>query len=119
MCPLTAAASAVTLGSESDPVNAWYWKANLDDAAFDVIARGYGTSGRHTDPRFPIACSAYHQDGYWDLVLSRTFSAARDRVAFNAGGETRMAFAVWDGGNRERSGRKSFSGDFVAFSIDA
>ena len=35
MFPLTPNASAVTMGSSGDPVNAWYWKANLDGFAFD------------------------------------------------------------------------------------
>ncbi len=40
------------------------------------------------------------------------------RIDFVAGAAMAMAFAVWDGGNRERSGRKSFSGDFVRMNVD-
>ena len=98
MFPLTERASAVTMGSESDPVNAWnwwYWKANLGTTAFDVIARGYGTSGRRNDERHPIASRAVHADGRWHVTLARTIVAAADRVAFVPGRDTRMAFAVW------------------------
>lgn len=118
MFPLTAHASAVTMGSPSDPVNAWYWKGNLADTAFDVVATGYGTSGRHRDPGRPIRCAAVHVDGGWQVVLCRTLEAVAGRVGFVPGGEAAMAFAVWDGGNRERSGRKSFSGDFVRIPVD-
>ena len=118
MFPLTAKASAVTMGSPSDPVNAWYWKGNLDNRAFDVIATGYGTSGRRNDPEYPIQCNAEHRDGSWHVVMSREFTASDSRIAFYPGQDVGMAFAVWDGGNRERSGRKSFSGDFARIAID-
>lgn len=118
MFPLTTRASAITMGSPTDPVNAWYWKGNLEQSAFDVIATGYGTSGRHRDPARPITCSARHEDGRWQVVLSRSMAGAKGRISFVPGTETAMAFAVWDGGNRERSGRKSFSGDFVRVNIE-
>ncbi|MFP6682556.1 MAG: ethylbenzene dehydrogenase-related protein, partial [Gammaproteobacteria bacterium] len=118
MFPLTNKSSALTMGSDSDPVNAWYWKANLEDSAFDVIARGYGTSGRQKNAHHPITCNAVYDDGRWNLVLARAMDDIENRARFTAGGATRIAFAIWDGGNRERSGRKSFSGDFVPVSID-
>ena len=118
MFPLTPHASAVTMGSPTDPVNAWYWKGNLKAHAFDVVATGYGTSGRHLDTSHPIRCSAHHASGQWQVVLSRSLAGADGRVSLKPGGDIGMAFAVWDGGNRERSGRKSFSGDFVRVSLD-
>ena len=117
MFPLTERASAFTMGSATDPVNAWYWKGNLRDKAFDVVAKGYGTSTRNRDTPSPIQCNAVHQDGRWHVVLSRALAVPTGGTVFQPGGETRMAFAVWDGGNRERSGRKSFSGDFVPVQI--
>jgi DMSO reductase family type II enzyme heme b subunit len=118
MFPLTAKASAFTMGSESDPVNAWYWKANLKDEAFDVVARGYGTSARAKSAHDPIACRAVHEGGRWHLVMGREMGPIQGRAGFAAGYPTRVAFAVWDGGNRERSGRKSFSGEFVSLPLE-
>ena len=117
MFPLTAQASAFTMGSDDDPVNAWYWKANLDDRAFDVVAHGYGTSQRHPESAQPISCSAAHVDQKWHVVLSRALGTPDGRASLLPGNPTRVSFAVWDGGNRERAGRKSFSGDFVAAEI--
>lgn len=117
MFPLTDKASAFTMGSPSDPVNAWYWKANLATEGLDVVARGYGTSARHQDHRMPIQCRAMHDGKAWHVVLARVLAGVAGRVAFQPGQPTRMAFALWDGGNRERSGRKSFSGDFVAVAL--
>jgi len=119
MFPLTDKASAMTMGSDSDPVNAWYWKANRTSRAFDVVARGYGTSARSSSDKHPIMSAADHHDGRWSVVLTRSLEAKSGRAQFVPGQPTRMAFAVWDGGNRERSGRKSFSGDFVPVPVDS
>ena len=118
MFPLTPNASAFLMGSPSDPVNAWYWKGNVGKHGFDVIAQGYGTSARSRSAHQPINSAANHVDGKWHLVMSRTLSVEDNRAKFEPGLATRMAFAVWDGGNRERAGRKSFSGDFIHVDID-
>ncbi|MGR9092813.1 MAG: ethylbenzene dehydrogenase-related protein [Gammaproteobacteria bacterium] len=118
MFPLTDKASAITMGSASDPVNAWYWKANRESRAFDVVARGYGTSGRSSSDKYPIMSASLHTDGRWHLVLTRSLVSTAERARFAPGVDARMAFAVWDGGNRERSGRKSFSGDFVPVPVE-
>lgn len=118
MFPLTQNASAFLMGSPSDPINAWYWKANLEDHGFDVISQGYGTSARSKSAHAPIRAKALHANGEWQLVMSRALSIDDQRVQFSPGTPSRIAFAVWDGGNRERAGRKSFSGDFVALTFD-
>lgn len=119
MFPLTKNASAFTMGSETDPVNAWYWKANRESRAFDVVAQGYGTSRRTSSDKHPIMSASVHSKGRWHLVLVRSIAAKPGRAQFTPGEDTRMAFAVWDGGNQERSGRKSFSGDFVPVPIES
>lgn len=119
MFPLTDKASAFTMGSDTDPVNAWYWKANREGRAFDVVARGYGTSSRRRSDQYPIVSAARHTDGRWSLVFTRSLESIDGRARFSPGLVTRMAFAVWDGGNRERSGRKSFSGEFVSVAVQA
>ena len=113
MFPLTPKASAITMGSPTDPVNAWYWKANIDSLAFDVVAEGYGTSGRSTPPSHPINCAATYEKEHWHLVLMRNLTGEPGKIQFHPGQQTRFAFALWDGQNKERSGRKSFSGDFI------
>lgn len=119
MFPLTAGASAFTMGAPGDPVNAWYWKANLERDAYDVVAEGYGTSARRCDHERTIACSAAHDGTRWHVVLTRALDGGEARARFAPGRQTRVAFALWDGGNRERAGRKSFSGDFVPAELDA
>ena len=119
MFPLSAKASAITMGAKGHPVNAWYWKGNLEDAGFDVVAEGYGTSARQALKASHVRAGASYKDGSWRVVLSRALDVGRGRPRFVPGKPTKVAFAVWDGGNRERAGRKSFSGDFVAAELDA
>jgi len=119
MFPLDAAASALTMGAPGQRVNAWYWKADQPEVGIDVTAEGYGTSVRHGGTERAVTAAALHRDGRWQLVLGRAMNADAQRAAFVAGGATRIAFALWDGGNRERAGRKSFSGDFMPAEIAA
>lgn len=53
------------------------------------------------------------------MVLARALSVGNAHARFTPGEPTKLAFGVWDGGNRERAGRKSFSGDFVLVTVDA
>lgn len=113
MFPLSAQASAVTMGAKGHPVNAWYWKADQDGVAFDVVAEGYGTSMRRKGADSQVKAGAVHKHGAWHVVLARPLDIGASHARFRPGEPTRVAFGVWDGGNRERAGRKSFSGDFV------
>jgi DMSO reductase family type II enzyme heme b subunit len=119
MFPLSAKASAVTMGARGEPVNAWYWKANLEEVGFDVVAEGYGTSMRRKGKESQVRAGASYNDGVWRVVLSRALDIGNRHARFRPGKAARLAFAVWDGGNRERAGRKSFSGDFIAAELDA
>lgn len=118
MFPLAKDSRALTMGSPGKPVNAWHWKAGAA-APHDVLAEGYGTSRRsHPGPK-ALGAKAAHADGRWQVVFWRALDAGADRVRFTPGTSTGIAFAVWDGANRERSGRKSFSGDFLTLEIGA
>lgn len=115
--PLSEAANAVTMGGKGAPVNGWYWKANHPVDPYDVIAEGFGSSERRAGKLSHLASRAVYADGAWTVVLHRPLSLGRDHVEFVPGRASKIAFALWDGGNRERSGRKSFSGEFVDFDI--
>lgn len=116
--PLSAAANAVTMGAKGAPVNAWYWKANHAQEPYDVIAEGFGSSERRSAKVSGLMSRATYADGAWTVVLCRPLTAGRGHVRFIPGKSTRIAMAVWDGGNLERSGRKSFSGEFVTLDIE-
>jgi len=114
--PLTAGAAAVTMGSAGNPTNAWHWKAG-EPQPYDVVAEGFGTSQRRKAGDSELTVNARYGAGRWCVVFCRPLAAGRNRVQFAAGGSGRIAFAVWSGANAERSGRKSFSGEFMPFSI--
>ena len=119
MFPLAPGASAFTMGAPGKPVNAWYWKANLGSEAFDVVAEGYGTSARRPRQKSTVKCGAHHGDGKWYVSLIRAIEVDGPHALLEPGRPVQLAFACWDGGNRERAGRKSFSGDFVAVEVEA
>ncbi|HMM78269.1 MAG TPA: ethylbenzene dehydrogenase-related protein [Gammaproteobacteria bacterium] len=113
MFPLAAGASAVSMGAPGAPVEAWYWRADHADRVFEVIAEGYGTSARRAADASPLRAAAAHRAGRWCVVLARALEAGERRARLQPGSVARLAFAVWDGGNRERAGRKAFSGEFM------
>lgn len=116
--PLAADAPAVTMGRKGAPVNAWYWKANHAEAPYDVVAEGWGSSERRPGKASGLAARAVHADGAWTVVLQRALSAGPGHVEFTAGKPSGIALAAWSGTDRERSGRKSFSGEFTTFDIE-
>lgn len=113
--PLARDAPAVTMGAPGKPTNAWYWKANAP-GPYEVVAEGFAAVHRRAE-RGELKAAAQYRDGQWNLVLARPLGKADGQVKLEPGGSTKIAFAVWSGGNAERSGRKSFSGEFVDFEI--
>ena len=118
MFPLGAGASAVTMGAPGDPVNAWYWKANSAKVGFNVVAEGYGSSERRPGVDVQLTCEAVHDGEAWHVVFRRPLDVGNQYTQFGPGNSHKIAFGVWDGGNRERSGRKSFSGEFVLMDVE-
>lgn len=113
MFPLAEGADALSMGAEGAPVNAWLWKAD-EAEPFDVVAQGYATSDRRAAEASGLKAKATHAQGRWVLVFQRPLVAEGDFVSFAGGEDIGIAFAVWEGANKERAGQKSVSGDFVA-----
>ncbi|KAA0233953.1 hypothetical protein EDM76_09005 [bacterium] len=58
-----------------------------------------------------------YENGRWSVVFSRPFTgASEDLASFTAGTNTDIAFAVWNGSQGDRNGRKSVS-SFLTLSI--
>lgn len=118
MFPLNEDANPITMGDEKNPVNAWLWRADRD-APFDVIARGYGTSERRPGSHSGLVARSDYREGGWVVVFQRPLHPAGGETArFDAGGATRIAFAVWEGSNAERAGQKAVSGAFLDLRFD-
>jgi steroid C-25 hydroxylase gamma subunit len=106
--PLNGDAPLQTMGAPKAPVNAWYWRAD-DESPRNVVATGVGTA-THTDGGALVSQASWNK-GTWRVVIGRSLRAPRNTqaVAIKAGSPTKVAFAIWEGGQEERGGIKSFS----------
>jgi complex iron-sulfur molybdoenzyme family reductase subunit gamma len=102
----TSARPPISMGSTRNMVNVWYWRAGGETE--ELLAGGPGTTTEYeTDA---VAVSADHDDGRWTVVLSRSITSdAPNRTSLAVDHDVDVAFAVWNGSQMERSGRKSVS----------
>ncbi|MBI2878030.1 MAG: hypothetical protein HYY20_14230 [Candidatus Tectomicrobia bacterium] len=111
--------SLAHMGAPDNPVNAWYWRADLKDP-LNLTARGLGTTQK-TASNHHLFSRARWEDGSWKVVLGRSLKTpdrSREAVRLQPGKGTKVAFAVMDGSNRERGGLKSFSVDWDVLVIE-
>jgi DMSO reductase family type II enzyme heme b subunit len=114
--PVRSDATLLTMGTPDRPVNAWYWRADLD-APLSVTATGLGTTVRYTNSS--VAAAASHGAGGWQVVISRPFSArGEEGVALMPGQTTMVGFAVWQGSNQERAGIKGVTLEWQPLEIE-
>jgi len=85
---------SLQMGDADHPVEIYYW--NAARVAMLMQAQGRGTT-RRTGQSFPAA--AAYQNGQWTVTF--------ELPELSAG--TPMAFAVWNGSQEDRDGRKYFS----------
>lgn len=118
--PLKGDAPLSTMGSESQPVNAWFWRADLENGAQNLTASGLGTVEEAGDGQ--IVTGARWDAGTWQVVLTRPLALkgqAEAAVQLGAGKSVKVAFAVWDGSRGERAGLKSFSKEWRELELEA
>jgi hypothetical protein len=89
-----AIAPALQMGDGEHPVEIYYWNATR--GATVMQAQGRGTT-RRTGQSFPA--NGIYRDGQWRVTL--------EIPDLSAG--TTVAFAVWNGSQKDRDGRKYFS----------
>lgn len=120
MFPIRGDAPLATMGSPEQPVDAWHWRADRHGKARSNVATGLGTT--RVNRSIDIAVNAEHRDGHWRVVFMRRLAlepaATNTAVQFAVGRSSRIAFAVWDGGNGERGGLKAFSPDWREITLD-
>lgn len=85
---------SLQMGDPEHPVQIYYWNATR--GAMLMEAQGRSTT-RRTGQSFPA--SAGYQNGQWNVTLELPNLAAG----------TPVAFAVWNGSQKDRDGRKYFS----------
>jgi hypothetical protein len=89
-----AIAPSLQMGDAEHPVEIYYWNATR--GAMLMEAQGRGTT-RRTGQNFPA--SGAYQNGQWNVIF--------ELPDLPAG--TTVAFAVWNGSQKDRDGRKYFS----------
>jgi DMSO reductase family type II enzyme heme b subunit len=122
--PVNGNAVLQNMGTPQEPVNAWYWRSDLEEP-FSVTAQGVGTTRRTQDPELG-ARAAFH-DGAWNMVIRRRLARAADAsfshsegyVNLVAGASGMVGFAVWQGANQERGGLKAITPDWQPLEIEA
>lgn len=85
---------SLQMGDAEHPVEIYYW--NAARGAMLMQAQGRGTT-RRTSQSFPA--SGAYQSGQWSVTFELP----------DLPGGTPLAFAVWNGGQKDRDGRKYFS----------
>ncbi|WP_435365938.1 ethylbenzene dehydrogenase-related protein [Haloarchaeobius sp. DYHT-AS-18] len=96
----------ISMGSTRNPVNVWYWSS--PSGAEELLAGGPATTTEFEQPAVNVSTS--YEDGHWRVVLARDLQATgQNRTVVPTDEDMDVAFAVWNGSEMERSGRKSVS----------
>jgi hypothetical protein len=85
---------SLQMGDADHPVQIYYW--NSSRGAMLMEAQGRGTTKR-LGSSFP--CNSFYRDGVWTV----TFELPAQHAS------TPVAFAIWNGAQKDRDGRKYFS----------
>ena len=76
----------------------------------DANAWGFGSFKSQPITQQNVSGQGIWHDGFWNVVFSRDLKGNDlDDVQFVSGKPVPAAFAVWDGGQRDRNGRKMVS----------
>lgn len=115
--PVNGDAPLQSMGSPQAPVNAWYWRPDIEEP-FSITAQGTGTTRRTQDPE--LGASGIHSRGAWRLVIRRRLdSPEAEYVSLAPGVSAKVGFAVWQGSNQERGGLKAVTLDWEQLEIEA
>jgi DMSO reductase family type II enzyme heme b subunit len=106
--PVNGGATLETMGSPEHPVNAWFWRPDIEASPENLIAKGIGTVER-VEPDGLESKSARSEET-WKVVLARPIDGrANTGVKLEPGRKTLLAVAVWEGSSQERAGIKAYS----------
>ena len=108
--PMKSDAPLQTMGSKTQPVNAWHWRADFGEQGRNNVAEGLGTT--RLTAASHVVCHASWKSGAWQLVIARPLAVpdqAAEGVQLRPGSSVKMAIAIWEGANGERGGIKAFS----------
>lgn len=104
------------MGSEDEPLHFVQWTAR-GNTVRSAGATGIGSSL----PAAPVAeaVKSGWSSGYWTVVFVRDLDGAKGTSRLEAGKQSMIGIAIWNGGNEERAGIKAVSPDWTEFMIEA
>jgi complex iron-sulfur molybdoenzyme family reductase subunit gamma len=106
---------SLCMGQKGAYVNIWHWRPDLPKPE-SMVAGGPFFLGGTTTAATPIwNTEAIYKwaRGSWRVIISRPLiTGVADQAQFTQGSLVPVAFAVWDGSNKERGGKKSASSWF-------
>ena len=100
----------IAMGGQANRVNVWYWGSDVGTQ--ELLAGGAGSTTPFQNPAIDANASYRGSggNGTWSVVYSRSLDApSENRTAIDESGDLDVAFAVWNGSNGERAGRKAVS----------
>jgi len=106
------ATTSFMMGASTGPVNIWYWKAGQDHAQ-NLAAGGFGSTTR-LDTAGLESASLFRENGEWVVVFSRPLKQNGDHLVNLESGTASVAFALWQGDQRQRDGLKHVSMGWVS-----
>jgi DMSO reductase family type II enzyme heme b subunit len=118
--PLRGDAPIESMGSDDQPVNAWYWRADFGGEPKNVTASSTGSSVRLEAGSLRVR--SRWSDARWTVVFGRAFTIEESpdiAVPLAPGKTTKVGFAIWEGGSGERGGFKAFSEEWQELEIQA
>ncbi len=96
----------IAMGSPQSMVNLWWWNGEMGQQ--ELLAGGAGTTTPFNQTR--LSTNATYQDGRWYVVFSRNLTVQeQNRTSIEMERDVPVSFAVWNGSNGERAGRKAVS----------
>lgn len=96
----------IAMGGPGQMVNVWWWNGVTGEQ--ELRAAGAGTTTRVQNAS--VEANATYRDDRWHVVFERNLTAESDqRTDLTVGEDVNVAFAVWNGSNGERAGRKAVS----------
>jgi len=107
-----AASTSFMMGAANGPVNIWYWKAGQTQAQ-NLAAGGFGSTTQ-LDGAGLASSGVYRSAGEWVVVFSRPLEAQGEYQVTLDQGQANMAFALWQGDQKQRDGLKHVSMGWVS-----
>jgi DMSO reductase family type II enzyme heme b subunit len=114
--PVAGEPPLATMGAPDQPIHLLHWRAG-EETPRSVLAAGLGST--RPGPDLARECRALWKNGAWQVVIVRALAGGEGGAPLAPGTRSLVAFAVWDGANRERAGIKAVSLPWLELVLDA